>query len=205
MGVSLHSPLQGGEGEILHRTSDSHFNRRNWLFFQNFPHAFAVICQGLSYHLSDLQHDTGSFSLPCLRQHPDPRCHSVALPNGFSWFVMHSPNRAWLLLSAEGLGHLLPPLPHPAEAMLPSGWFLGGCLCWGQGWAAVAPAGAGVGLRQLPGVLRRQPWCGAQPPVPALPRGPAGPHLLKNWEEKKKINEHCAVKTDSGGACAILK
>ena len=142
MGVSLHSPLQGGEGEILHRTSDSHFNRRNWLFFQNFPHAFAVICQGLSYHLSDLQHDTGSFSLPCLRQHPDPRCHSVALPNGFSWFVMHSPNRAWLLLSAEGLGHLLPPLPHQAEAMLPSGWFLGG-----------ACAGGRAGLRLHPPVL----------------------------------------------------
>lgn len=134
----------GGKGEILHHTSDSHFNRKNWLFFQNFPHTFAVNCQGLSCRLSGLQHDMGSFSLPCLQQHLDTQCHSVALPNGFCCSMVHRPNRARLVLLAEGLGHLWPSLPQPAEATPPSGWVL-----WG------ACAGGRAGLQLHPPALAR--------------------------------------------------
>ena len=176
----------GGKGEVLHHTSDLHFNRRNWLFFQNFPHIFAVICQGLSCHVSGIQRDAGSFSLPCLRQHPDPQCHPVALPNGFCWSLVQRPNplqwccwpRAW---ATPGLSFLTQPRPHRWQVGLGCLRRFLGCLHQGQGRAAAAPTRASAGLRH-PGVPRLR--CGVQPPIPVLPRGPAGPRLLRSWEEK---------------------
>lgn len=167
----------------MHHTSDSHFNRRNGLFCQNFPHTFAVICQGLSCRLSGLQRDTASFSLPCLRQRRDPPCRSLAPPDGFCGSVVQRPNCARPVLSAEALGHLLPPLPHPADAMPLSGWFLG-----------VACARGRVRLRLHPPALAR--GCGgsrgsrghgarhSRPPHPGSPEGAGGTTLAEELGRK---------------------
>lgn len=171
-----------GKGEILHHTSDSHFNRRNGLFCQNFPHTFAAICQGLSCRLSGLQRDTASFSLPCLRQRRDPPCRSSLPPTASAgrWCRDQTvPGRCFRQrLWATSC------LPSLAQPML--------CRCRGGFWGLPAPgAGSGCGCTRLR-------WCGAAAapggpvgmvrgtaalPIPALPRGPAGPRLLRSWEE----------------------